>query len=49
MVIVGISWLVDWLLVDVFDVEPLKAILSVAIIFIAVGLVLGERPWNKHP
>lgn len=50
MVIVGLSWLVTWLLVEVFSVETLHAILATAIIFIALGLLLGERPFiNKRP
>lgn len=48
MVLVGLSWLVYWLLVSVFDVEAIKAVLSVAIIFIVLGLILGERPWEKR-
>lgn len=48
MVIVGVSYLVVWLLVQVFTVELLHAILAVAIIFIVLGLVVGERPFiNK--
>lgn len=47
MVIVGVSWLVFWLLVDVFSVESLKAALATGLIFVLAGLVLGERPWNR--
>lgn len=47
MVLIGISWLLFWLLVVVFALEAVKAALVVAIIFILAGLVMGERPWNK--
>lgn len=47
MVLVGLSWLIFWLLVDVFDVEALKAALATGIVFLIMGLILGERPWNR--
>lgn len=49
MVEVGLSWLVYWLLVSVFSLESLKAALVVAILFIIAGILLGERPWVRHP
>jgi len=49
MVLIGLSWLVSWLLVDVFNVELVKTILTTAIIFIVLGLILGERPWERRP
>lgn len=49
MVLVGLSWLVFWLLVDVFSIEALKAALATAIIFIVLGLIWGERPWIRRP
>lgn len=48
MVLIGLSWLVTWLLAEVFAVELLHAILATAIIFIALGLIGGERPWEKR-
>lgn len=47
MITIGGSWLAYWLLVDIFAVDSLKAALSVAITYIIIGLVLGERPANK--
>ncbi len=43
MVLVGISWLFYWLLVDTFDVESLKAALITGIVFVVVGLVLDNK------
>ncbi len=40
MVLVGLSWLTFWLLLDVFTVEITKAALVTAIIFIILGLLL---------
>lgn len=36
--LVGVSWLLFWLLVDMFNIESLKAALVTAIVFILVGL-----------
>lgn len=47
MVTIGISWVLYWALVDVFNIESLKAALATGIIFVLVGLLLGERPWNR--
>ena len=47
MVIVGISWLAYWGLIEVFDVEALKAALITGVVFTALGLLLGERPFTK--
>lgn len=49
MVLIGLSFLVTWLQVQVFTVELVKALLVTALIFIILGLVLGERPWNRQP
>jgi len=40
MVLVGLSWLTFWMLIDVFDVELVKSALVTAIIFIILGLLL---------
>lgn len=48
MLLVGLSWLVEWLQLQVFSVELVKSILVTAIIFIVLGLLLGERPFNKN-
>jgi hypothetical protein len=48
MVLIGLSWLVYWLLVDVFTVESLHAALATALIFIIVGILTGERPFINH-
>lgn len=50
MLLVGLSWLVFWLLVDVFNVDSLKAALANAIIFIILALVAEGVPnlnWKK--
>ena len=45
MVLVGLAFLVDWLQVQVFNVDIVKSLLITAIIFILIGLLLGERPF----
>lgn len=45
MVLTGLAFLVTWLEVQVFGLEVVKALLVTAIIFIVLGLVVGERPW----
>lgn len=47
MLIVGLSWFVFWLLVDVFTLTVLKASLVVAIIFVVLGVLVGEVPAVK--
>lgn len=50
MVIVGLSWLVYWVLADVFKVEALPAALATALLFIIIGFLVGERPFfEKRP
>lgn len=49
MVLVGLAFLVDWLLQQVFALTELKAVLVTAIVFIVLGLLLGERPFVKNP
>lgn len=46
MIVVGVSWILYWALVDAFNLEALQAALMTGIVFILLGLVLGERPWN---
>lgn len=43
MLIVGLSWLVFWLLIDVFNVETLKAALATGLVFVVLGLLLGNN------
>lgn len=43
MLLVGLSWLFDWLLIDVFDVEIVKSVLVTAIALILLGLLLEYR------
>lgn len=40
MLLVGLSWLTFWLLIDVFSVELTKAALATAIIYLVLGLLL---------
>lgn len=44
MLLVGLAFLVDWLLIQVFTLTVDKAALVTALIFIVLG-VLVERPW----
>lgn len=43
-ILVGASWLFYWALVDVFDIESLKASLVTGVVFVLVGLILGGVP-----
>ncbi len=47
MLLVGVSWLVFWLLIDVFTVAIIKAALVTAIIFLILGVLAGEHPWTS--
>ena len=47
MIYVGIAFLLTWLMYVVFSVSLAHSILVTAIVFILLGLVLGERPWTK--
>lgn len=53
MLIVGVSWVLFWLLVKIFEVSLLDSALVTGVAFILLGLVLGEVgtykwPW-RHP
>ena len=48
MVLIGLSWLIYFLLVEVFSLDTIKAALVTAIIFILLGFIVGERPWVIH-
>lgn len=47
MILIGLSWLIFWLLVEVFTVAVIKAALVTALVFIILGLLNGERPWER--
>lgn len=48
MLIVGISWLVYWLMIDVFSVETIKAALVTGIVFVLLGLLVEGMPsWKR--
>ena len=49
MLLIGLSWLVYWLLVDVFTVEALKAALVVGLVYIIFGLLVEGFPNRKRP
>lgn len=49
MLIIGLSWLVFWLLQDVFNIEEVKSALVTAIIFIVLGLITEGVPNWKRP
>lgn len=44
MLIIGLSWLVFWLLNDVFTVELIKAALVTGLIFLVLGLLVEGVP-----
>jgi uncharacterized membrane protein YjjB (DUF3815 family) len=48
MVVVGLGFLVYWLCVQVFGVSVDKAALITALLFIIVGILVGERPWIRR-
>lgn len=48
MLLVGLGFLVAWLLYAVFVVVLSHALLATAIIFIVLGIILGERPWKSQ-
>lgn len=45
MVLTGLAFLVTWLEVQVFNLDIVKSLLVTAIIFIVLGLIMGERPF----
>jgi hypothetical protein len=53
MILTGLAFLITWLQLAVFYNQPYslidvaKAILVTAIIYIIVGIVVGERPWRR--
>lgn len=53
MVLVGLGFLVFWLFLTVVTtLTVVKAALITALIFIILGLIIGERPWTawqNHP
>jgi len=49
MVLIGVSWLFYWLLVDTFKVESLKAALVTGVVFILVSLAFwGANTDNRN-
>lgn len=49
MLIVGLAFLVDWLLQDVFTVEAVKAALVTGIVFVLLGLLVEGMPnWRRN-
>lgn len=48
MLLIGLSWLLYWLLISVFVVEAVKAALIVAIVFILLGLLVEGAPAFKR-
>jgi hypothetical protein len=43
MIVAGVSWVLFWTLVRVFQVELAVAALVTGLVFILLGLLLGER------
>lgn len=48
MILIGLAFLITWLQVQVFTLAIDKALLITALIYIILGLVLGERPLRKN-
>lgn len=49
MFIVGVAFLLFWIIVEVFVLTIAKAALMTAVIFLILGLLMNERPWEKRP
>jgi len=47
MVAIGVSWVLFWALVRVFTIEVTLAAIVTGVVFILLGLLLGERPWTR--
>jgi len=47
MLYIGLAFLVDWLLQQVFTLSNIKSVLVTAIVFIVLGLLVGEAPEVK--
>jgi hypothetical protein len=53
MLYIGLAFLLDWLLMQVFTVDAVKSVLVTAIVFILLGLLTGvgnfpgNFPWKK--
>jgi hypothetical protein len=47
MIAVGVAFIFFWMLVVVFKVQPDNAALVTGVVFVLVGLLLGERPWLR--
>lgn len=45
--LIGASWLFYWALVDVFNINNLKAALVTGVVFIIVGLLYDHTPWIR--
>lgn len=48
-ILIGVSWLFYWALIDIFNINDLKAALVTAVVFIIVGLLYDYRPWVRKP
>lgn len=44
MTLIGLSWIVFWMIIQVFAVELIKAALIVGIIFLVLGLLIDGIP-----
>jgi hypothetical protein len=53
MLYIGLAFLLDWLLIQVFTLDVVKSVLVTAIVFILLGLLTevgnlpGNFPWKK--
>lgn len=48
MIAIGISWILFWALIKVFTIELTLAAIVTGIVFILLGLLLGERPFKTR-
>lgn len=49
MILVGISWVLYWALIDVFGINALKAALVTGIVFVLLGLAYEGRGYLRLP
>lgn len=47
MVVTGIAFILFWALIKVFTIELTLAAVVTGVVFILLGLLLGERPFTR--
>ena len=49
MILIGLSWIVFWLMADVLKVELLLAALITGIVFVVLGILFEGAPSFRRP